>query len=80
MVKYLSGLRESESAEARKIRDYINRDIPPRRRDNRINLSMQVQAHETIFIELGAGYDLDGDKFGTTRYFDKGFGKFLIMF
>lgn len=80
MVKYLSGLRESEAAEARKIREYINRDIPTRRRDNRINLSFQIQAHEKIFFELGAGYDLDGDKFGTTRYFDKGFGKLIIEF
>lgn len=80
MVKYLSGLRESEAAEARKIRQYINRDIPVRRRDNRINLSIQVQAHEKIYFELGAGYDLDGDKFGTTRYFDKGFGKLLFEF
>lgn len=80
MVKYLSFVRSTNSADRRLLRNATESEIPIYRLDNRFTLSIQAVPHDRIFFEIGAGFDIDGDRFGSRRYFDKGFGKFIFEF
>lgn len=80
MFKYLSYVRRTPNDQRLIIRQYLNSEEFTYRFDNRFTFSIQSQPHEKIFFELGAGLDIDGDKFGKRRIFDKGFGKFLFEF
>lgn len=82
MFKYLSYVRSTQSIDRVKLSSSTQSEIPAYRLDNRFTLSIQATPHDRIFFEIGAGYDIDGDRdrFGEPRFFDKGFGKFIFQF